>query len=103
MCPVHGKKAVLESCMCERRFDWIIVCMSKMWKKYGIERKNGTMDEQLKALLEGVNALKNGQEETRQKMQKGQVEMQKRLEKTRREMHKGLEDMQKSQRKQRVS
>ncbi|GFX44240.1 hypothetical protein TNCV_4120361 [Trichonephila clavipes] len=20
----------------ERRFDWIIVCMSKMWKKYGI-------------------------------------------------------------------
>ncbi|GFY19462.1 histone-lysine N-methyltransferase SETMAR [Trichonephila clavipes] len=25
----------------ERRFDWIIVCMSKMWNKYGIERKNG--------------------------------------------------------------
>ncbi|GFT24023.1 hypothetical protein TNCV_2063031 [Trichonephila clavipes] len=25
----------------ERRFDWIIVCMSEMWKKYGIERKNG--------------------------------------------------------------
>ncbi|GFV62073.1 hypothetical protein TNCV_4108761 [Trichonephila clavipes] len=26
----------------ERRFDWIIICMSEMWKKYGIERKNGT-------------------------------------------------------------
>ncbi|GFU40106.1 transposable element Tcb2 transposase [Trichonephila clavipes] len=25
----------------KRRFDWIIVCMSEMWKKYGIERKNG--------------------------------------------------------------
>ncbi|GFW38547.1 uncharacterized protein TNCV_4149201 [Trichonephila clavipes] len=40
MLPVLGKKAVLELCM-ERRFDWIIVCMSEMWKKYGIERKNG--------------------------------------------------------------
>ncbi|GFV71573.1 hypothetical protein TNCV_1397701 [Trichonephila clavipes] len=29
--------------MHERRFDWIIVCMSEMWKKYGIERKNGTI------------------------------------------------------------
>ncbi|GFT17115.1 uncharacterized protein TNCV_4738401 [Trichonephila clavipes] len=28
------------------------------------------MDEQLKALLEGINALKNGQAETRQEMQK---------------------------------
>ncbi|GFU97804.1 hypothetical protein TNCV_2532761 [Trichonephila clavipes] len=42
MLPVLGKKAVLEWCMCERRFDWIIVFMSEMWKKYGIERKNGT-------------------------------------------------------------
>ncbi|GFY12251.1 hypothetical protein TNCV_283541 [Trichonephila clavipes] len=25
----------------EKKFDWIIVCMSEMWKKYGIERKNG--------------------------------------------------------------
>ncbi|GFU23541.1 hypothetical protein TNCV_4276681 [Trichonephila clavipes] len=32
MLPVLGKKAVLEWCMCERRFDWIIVCMSEMWK-----------------------------------------------------------------------
>ncbi|GFV07568.1 hypothetical protein TNCV_4940741 [Trichonephila clavipes] len=44
MLPVLGKKAVLEWCMCERRFDWIIVCMSKTWKKYGIERKNGLFD-----------------------------------------------------------
>ncbi|GFV14564.1 uncharacterized protein TNCV_3999151 [Trichonephila clavipes] len=44
------------------------------------------MDEQLKALLEGINALKSGQEETKQEMQKGQQETQK-----------GLEDMQKSQ------
>ncbi|GFV98467.1 hypothetical protein TNCV_624261 [Trichonephila clavipes] len=43
MLPVFGKKAVLEWCMCERRFDWIIVCMSEMWKKYGIERKNGQL------------------------------------------------------------
>ncbi|GFY19210.1 uncharacterized protein TNCV_4225741 [Trichonephila clavipes] len=44
------------------------------------------MDEQLKALLEGINALKSGQEETKERMEKGQQEMQK-----------SLEDMQKSQ------
>ncbi|GFS94452.1 teneurin-a [Trichonephila clavipes] len=47
MLPVLGKKAVLEWCMCVcERFDWIVVCMSKMWKKYGIERKNGSAKEQ---------------------------------------------------------
>ncbi|GFV91769.1 hypothetical protein TNCV_2974421 [Trichonephila clavipes] len=38
----------------ERRFDWIIVRMSEMWKKYGIERKNGwdeKMNEDCKAKL----------------------------------------------------
>ncbi|GFX09447.1 uncharacterized protein TNCV_4698331 [Trichonephila clavipes] len=44
------------------------------------------MGEQLKALLEGINALKSSQEETKERMQKGQQEMQK-----------SLEDMQKSQ------
>ncbi|GFU56952.1 hypothetical protein TNCV_1194681 [Trichonephila clavipes] len=48
------------------------------------------MDEQTKALLEGINALKNDQEETRQEMQKV-------LEETRQEMQKGLEGMQKSE------
>ncbi|GFY22618.1 hypothetical protein TNCV_2178791 [Trichonephila clavipes] len=43
MLPVLGKKAVLEWCMCEKSFDWIIVWMSEMWKKYGIERKNGVL------------------------------------------------------------
>ncbi|GFU47257.1 hypothetical protein TNCV_1299271 [Trichonephila clavipes] len=42
MLPALGKKAVLEWCMCLcERFDWILVCMSEMGKKYGIERKNG--------------------------------------------------------------
>ncbi|GFU47271.1 hypothetical protein TNCV_3742421 [Trichonephila clavipes] len=42
MLPALGKKAVLEWCMCVcERFDWILVCMSEMGKKYGIERKNG--------------------------------------------------------------
>ncbi|GFU37138.1 uncharacterized protein TNCV_1555151 [Trichonephila clavipes] len=41
------------------------------------------MDEQLKALLEGINALKNGQEESRQEIQKG-------LEETNQEMQRGL-------------
>ncbi|GFV62217.1 uncharacterized protein TNCV_2034951 [Trichonephila clavipes] len=53
------------------------------------------MDEQLKALLEGINALKNGQE-TRQEMQKGQVEMQKGLEETKQEMQKGQQGMEKA-------
>ncbi|GFX87612.1 hypothetical protein TNCV_2465051 [Trichonephila clavipes] len=63
------------------------------------------MDEQLKVLLEGINALKNGQEETRQEMQKCLVdtknELKDRIEKgeeqTKQEMQKGLEDMQKGQ------
>ncbi|GFX49246.1 hypothetical protein TNCV_294111 [Trichonephila clavipes] len=63
------------------------------------------MDEQLKALLEGINALKNGQEEARQEMQNGlddtKNELKDRIEKgqeeTKQEMQKGLEDMQKSQ------
>ncbi|GFU73304.1 hypothetical protein TNCV_4731211 [Trichonephila clavipes] len=38
------------------------------------------MDEKLKVLLEGMNALKNGQEETRQEMQKGLDDMQKNQE-----------------------
>ncbi|PRD34451.1 UNVERIFIED_CONTAM: hypothetical protein NCL1_14558 [Trichonephila clavipes] len=50
------------------------------------------MDEQLKTLLEGINSLKNSQEETRQEMQKDQVEMQKGLEETRQEMQKGVEE-----------
>ncbi|GFY11554.1 hypothetical protein TNCV_4230231 [Trichonephila clavipes] len=33
------------------------------------------MDEQQKSLLEGINVLKNGQEETRQEMQKYQQEI----------------------------
>ncbi|GFW82841.1 hypothetical protein TNCV_3494111 [Trichonephila clavipes] len=33
--------------------------------------KTRAMADQLKALLEGINALKNGQEETRQEVQKG--------------------------------
>ncbi|GFU61674.1 uncharacterized protein TNCV_4522111 [Trichonephila clavipes] len=66
------------------------------------------MDEQLKALLNGINALKSGQEETKERMEKGQQEMQKILEdmqksqeETKNElkdrMEKSLEDMQKSQ------
>ncbi|GFX02677.1 uncharacterized protein TNCV_2011211 [Trichonephila clavipes] len=55
------------------------------------------MDEQLKALLEGINALKNGQEETR----RGQEEMQKGLDDTKNElkdrMEKGLENVHKCQ------
>ncbi|GFX59837.1 hypothetical protein TNCV_4130801 [Trichonephila clavipes] len=57
------------------------------------------MDEQLKTLLEGINALKNGQEETRQEMQKcleeTRQEMQKGLKETRQEMQKRQEEMQK--------
>ncbi|GFS49882.1 retrovirus-related Pol polyprotein from transposon 412 [Trichonephila clavipes] len=58
------------------------------------------MDEQLKALLEGINALKNGQEETRnelkQEMQKGlddtKNELKERTEKCQEETKKGEED-----------
>ncbi|GFU76470.1 uncharacterized protein TNCV_3620751 [Trichonephila clavipes] len=53
------------------------------------------MDEQLKDLLEGINALKNGQEETRQEIQKGKVEIQKDLEETNQEMKKGQQGMEK--------
>ncbi|GFX28131.1 hypothetical protein TNCV_424581 [Trichonephila clavipes] len=59
------------------------------------------MDEQLKALLEDINAMKNCQEETRQEMQKDQEktrqEMQKGQEETKHEMQKGLENVQKCQ------
>ncbi|GFX01432.1 hypothetical protein TNCV_1864061 [Trichonephila clavipes] len=55
------------------------------------------MEEQLKALLEGINALKSGQEETKERM----GNMQRSQEETKNElkegMQKGLEDMQKSQ------
>ncbi|GFX18206.1 uncharacterized protein TNCV_4305081 [Trichonephila clavipes] len=52
-----------------------------------------SIDEQLKALLEGINALKNGQEETRQEMQKGLEYMQKSQEETKERMEKGQEDL----------
>ncbi|GFW97340.1 hypothetical protein TNCV_3091781 [Trichonephila clavipes] len=55
------------------------------------------MDEQLKALLEGINALKNGQEETRQEMQKGlddtKNELKDRIEKGQERMQKCQEDL----------
>ncbi|GFS70027.1 uncharacterized protein TNCV_748041 [Trichonephila clavipes] len=54
------------------------------------------MEEQMKALLEGINALKSGQEETKERMEN----MQRSQEETRKgqqEMQKGLKDMQKSQ------
>ncbi|GFV45644.1 uncharacterized protein TNCV_2794701 [Trichonephila clavipes] len=38
------------------------------------------MDEQMKALLEGINALKSDQEETKERMEKAQQEMQKVVE-----------------------
>ncbi|GFX71471.1 uncharacterized protein TNCV_2694591 [Trichonephila clavipes] len=46
------------------------------------------MDEQLKARLEGINALKNGQEETKQEMRKGQEETKERMERGQQEMQK---------------
>ncbi|GFX27405.1 uncharacterized protein TNCV_35021 [Trichonephila clavipes] len=49
------------------------------------------MDEQLKDLWEGINALKNGQEGTRQEMQKGQQEMQKSQEETKNELKERME------------
>ncbi|GFW77834.1 uncharacterized protein TNCV_3404091 [Trichonephila clavipes] len=55
------------------------------------------MDEQLKALLEGINALKNGQEETKQEMQKSLDHMQRSQEEIKQEMQKGLENVQKCQ------
>ncbi|GFW44467.1 retrovirus-related Pol polyprotein from transposon 412 [Trichonephila clavipes] len=51
------------------------------------------MDGQLKALLEGITALKSDQED----MQKSQEETKERMEKGQKEMQKGLADMQKSQ------
>ncbi|GFX85073.1 uncharacterized protein TNCV_4999021 [Trichonephila clavipes] len=50
------------------------------------------MDEQLKALLEGINTLKNSQEETKQEMQKGLENVQKSQEETR----KGQEELKNS-------
>ncbi|GFV98177.1 uncharacterized protein TNCV_4449341 [Trichonephila clavipes] len=55
------------------------------------------MDEQLKALLEGINALKDGKEETRQEMQKGQEETKQEMQKGQLEMQESLDHMQRSQ------
>ncbi|GFX84857.1 hypothetical protein TNCV_4996891 [Trichonephila clavipes] len=59
------------------------------------------MDEQLKALLEGINALKSGQEETKQRMENMQrsqektkermENMQRSLEETKNELKKGMQ------------
>ncbi|GFT68535.1 uncharacterized protein TNCV_248501 [Trichonephila clavipes] len=56
------------------------------------------MDEQLKALLESINALKSGQddmqksqEETEERMEKGQQEMQKCLDDTKNELKERME------------
>ncbi|GFS61522.1 hypothetical protein TNCV_4312291 [Trichonephila clavipes] len=58
------------------------------------------MDEQLKVLLEGINALKNGQEEIRQEMQKSQEEtkneLNERMEKGQEETKKCQEDLKNS-------
>ncbi|GFS82264.1 uncharacterized protein TNCV_3340121 [Trichonephila clavipes] len=57
----------------ERRFDWIILCMSEKWKKYGIERKNvfqpndSTKDyialksklDNIKSIIKELDILKN--------------------------------------------
>ncbi|GFT10556.1 hypothetical protein TNCV_1943131 [Trichonephila clavipes] len=57
------------------------------------------MDEQLKALLEGINALKSGQEDTKGRMGKGQQKMLKGLDDTKNELkdrvEKDLENVQK--------
>ncbi|GFT72400.1 uncharacterized protein TNCV_3609422 [Trichonephila clavipes] len=57
------------------------------------------MDEQLKALLEAINALKNSQEEAKnelkEKMEKGQEETKQEIKKGLEDMQKGLERMQK--------
>ncbi|GFT24593.1 uncharacterized protein TNCV_3253781 [Trichonephila clavipes] len=52
------------------------------------------MDEQLKALLEGINALKSGQEESKGKMENMQEEIKNELKET---MEKGQQEMQKGQ------
>ncbi|GFY08217.1 uncharacterized protein TNCV_1356281 [Trichonephila clavipes] len=53
------------------------------------------MDEQLKALLEGINALKNSQEqaknELKERMEKGQKKMQKGLDDTKNELKERME------------
>ncbi|GFV84502.1 uncharacterized protein TNCV_2481161 [Trichonephila clavipes] len=55
------------------------------------------MDEQLKPLLEGINALKNSQEEVKnelkEKMEKGQEEATERMKKGQQEMQKGQEEL----------
>ncbi|GFV70048.1 uncharacterized protein TNCV_2585611 [Trichonephila clavipes] len=55
------------------------------------------MDEQLKALLEGINALKSGQEETKERMENMQRSQEETKNELKEGMQKGLEDMQKSQ------
>ncbi|GFX37057.1 hypothetical protein TNCV_1712501 [Trichonephila clavipes] len=47
------------------------------------------MDEQLKALLEDINALKSGQEETKEKMEN--------MQRSQEETKEGMENMQRSQ------
>ncbi|GFX37837.1 transposable element Tcb2 transposase [Trichonephila clavipes] len=55
------------------------------------------MDEQLKALLEGINALKNGQEETKERMQNMQISQEETKNELKDRMEKGLENVQKCQ------
>ncbi|GFW04069.1 uncharacterized protein TNCV_2051851 [Trichonephila clavipes] len=77
-------------------------------QKWDFMPKTRAMDEQLKTLLEGINALKSGPEETKERIEKGKEEMQKSLEdmqksqeETKNElidrMEKGLDDIQKGQ------
>ncbi|GFY22570.1 uncharacterized protein TNCV_2178311 [Trichonephila clavipes] len=55
------------------------------------------MDEQLKALLEGINALKSGQEETKEIMENMQRSQEETKNELKEGMQKGLQDMQKIQ------
>ncbi|GFU12554.1 retrovirus-related Pol polyprotein from transposon 412 [Trichonephila clavipes] len=49
----------------------------EVWcQKWDFMPKTRAMDEHLKAVLEGINALKSGPEETKERMEKGQQEMQ---------------------------
>ncbi|GFT84708.1 hypothetical protein TNCV_2767191 [Trichonephila clavipes] len=49
------------------------------------------MDEQLKALLECINALRSGQEETKENMQRSQEETKERMEKGQEDLRNTLE------------
>ncbi|GFW08390.1 uncharacterized protein TNCV_1657041 [Trichonephila clavipes] len=52
------------------------------------------MDEQLKALMEGINTLKNGHEETKERMEKSQQEMQKGLDDIKNELKERMQKVQ---------